>query len=542
METDYDVVIIGGALAGASMGLLLRRERPDARVLIVERSTAFDFKVGESTSEIAGAFLTRVLRIGSWLSREQIAKNGLRFWFTSPGNDCLGRCAEIGPKLQVRLPAYQLDRAKLDTHVLDLARQSGCEVRRPAVIRNLELNGVGANRATLTENGIETSITAKWIVDASGRAAVIARHRGTLQNLSDHPTASLWCRFTGVADLDAHELIEKHPGLARRVWSQRSTATNHLTGDGWWAWIIPLQGGEVSVGITWDRRIFEMPTAGSIPDRLRGVLMEHPVGKYLMEHAVAVEEDARSYGTVAYQNTEVTGDGWATVGDSSGFMDPLYSHGIDFIGNTVWAVSRLILDSLSGNDVSEKVAAYDVNYRESYSRWFRALYKDKYYYLGDAELMNAAVLLDVACYFVGPVRMVWADHQKELCSLPYGGPIGSAFGKFMAFYNRRFVHLAAKRRANGTFGRRNVDHQFIFRDSFQPSFAVRNLLFDGLKAWARLEVSALFARRPATDPAATPAAPKPVMPPTAAAAAPATAYHSAPAPLPASPAMPLSVP
>jgi flavin-dependent dehydrogenase len=506
METDYDAVIIGGALAGASMGLLLKRARPEARVLIVERSGAFDFKVGESTSEVAGAFLTRVLRIGTWLSREQIAKNGLRFWFTSPGNECLGRCAEIGPKLQVRLPAYQLDRSKLDTHVLELAREAGCEVRRPAVLRNLQLGGTGWNRMSVTEDGVERELTARWVVDASGRAAVIARQRGTLENLDEHPTSSLWCRFNQVSDLDAHELHEQYPDLAKRVWSQRSTATNHLTGDGWWAWIIPLQGGEVSVGITWDRRIFQMPRGGTVPERICQVLREHPVGQYLLKDAVPVEQDAKSYGTVAYRNTEVMGDGWATVGDACGFMDPLYSHGIDFIGNTVWAVSRLILESLEGTCVKEKTASYNKNFTECYQRWFRALYQDKYYYLGDAELMNAAVLLDIGCYFIGPVRMVWTDHQTELRSLPYGGPIGAGFGKFMAFYNRRMVHLAKQRRANGTFGRRNVDHQFIFRDSFQPSFAVRNLIFDGLKAWLKVECSGWFGRwkKPVPQPAAEP--------------------------------------
>ncbi len=494
-ETDYDAVIIGGALAGASMGLLLKRDRPEARILIVERSEAFDFKVGESTSEVAGAFLTRVLRIGSWLSREQIAKNGLRFWFTSPGNDCPGRCAEIGPKLQVRLPAYQLDRSRLDTHVLDLAREAGCEVRRPAMVRQLQLHGTGKNTLTVTARGISETVRAKWVIDASGRAATIARQRGTLENLEEHPTSSLWCRFRNVADLDAHEFHEKYPDLGKRVWSQRSTATNHLTGDGWWAWIIPLQGGEVSVGITWDRRIFQMPSAGSVSDRLRTALDPHPLGRYLLRDAVPVEEDARSYGTLAYRNTEVIGDGWATVGDASGFMDPLYSHGIDYVGNTVWAVSRLVLDSLGGACVKDKVAAYDLNYRESFQRWFRSLYQDKYYYIGDAELMHAAVLLDVGCYFIGPVRMVWTDHRKELTSLPYGGPIGAGFGKFMAFYNRRLVHLAKQRQANGTFGRKNVDHQFIFRDSFQPSFAVRNLIFDGLRAWLKLEWSGKFGRK-----------------------------------------------
>ena len=511
MDTDYDVVIIGGALAGASMGLLLKREQPALRVLVVERSAAFDFKVGESTSEVAGAFLTRVLRIGSWLSREQIAKNGLRFWFTAKGNECPGRCAEIGPKLQVRLPAYQLDRSKLDTHVLDLARQAGCVVRRPAVVRNLQLNGAGSNRLTVGADGQEETLTARWVVDAGGRAAMIARQRGTLTSLDEHPTSSLWCRFQNVADLDAHELHAQHPALGERVWSQRSTATNHLTGDGWWAWIIPLQGGEVSVGITWDRRIFTMPAEGSIPERLRAALEPHPIGRYLLKDAVAVDDDAHSYGTIAYRNTEVIGDGWATVGDASGFMDPLYSHGIDYVGNTVWAVSRILLESLGGTCVKQQVAAYDLNYRESYERWFRSLYLNKYYYVGDAELMNAAVLLDIGCYFIGPVRMVWTDHKTELASLPYGGPIGAAFGKFMAFYNQRLVKLAKQRKANGTFGRKNVDHQFIFRDSFQPSFAVRNLIFDGLKAWLKLEIAARFAPRPMKRPAfASAATPPPV--------------------------------
>lgn len=507
-DLDYDAVIIGGALAGASMGLLLKRDRPDARILIVERSEVFDFKVGESTSEVAGAFLTRVLRIGNWLSREQIAKNGLRFWFNSPGNDCLGRCAEIGPKLQVRLPAYQLDRSKLDTHVLELAREAGCEIRRPAVVRDLQLHGTGRNTLSVTAGGSSQTVRARWVIDASGRAATIARQRGTLENLAEHPTSSLWCRFRRVADLDSHELHEQYPGLGKRVWSQRGTATNHLTGDGWWAWIIPLQGGEVSVGITWDRRVFRMPDGGNVPERLRAVLEAHPVGRYLLRDAVAVEDDAFSYGTVAYRNTQVMGDGWATVGDASGFMDPLYSHGIDYVGNTVWAVSRLVLESLGGACVKEKVAAYDRNYGESYQRWFRSLYQDKYYYIGDAELMHAAVLLDVGCYFIGPVRLVWNDHRKELTSLPYGGPVGAWFGKFMAFYNRRLVKLAQKRKATGTFGRRNVDHQFIFRDSFQPSFAVRNLLFDGLRAWLKLECSGWFTRT--RQPAGAGLAPAPV--------------------------------
>ena len=55
MDAHYDVVIIGGGLAGSSMGLLLKRARPGTTVLIIEKGSAFKLKVGESTSEVGAA-------------------------------------------------------------------------------------------------------------------------------------------------------------------------------------------------------------------------------------------------------------------------------------------------------------------------------------------------------------------------------------------------------------------------------------------------------------------------------------------------------
>lgn len=514
-EEEHDIVIIGGALAGSSMGLLLKRALPDARVLIVERAAEFDFKVGESTSEIAGCFLSRVLRLGSWLSREQIHKNGLRFWFTAPGNSDLGRCAEIGPKLQVRLPAWQLDRSTLDPHVLQLAVDAGCELWRPATVRRIALDeATGRHTATITrEDGSEHLVRARWLIDASGKAAVLARQRGTLETLGEHPTNSMWARFRNVGDLDSHPLHARFPHLSQRVWSQRSTATNHLTGNGWWAWIIPLKGGEVSVGITWDRRIFQMPAGGSIPDRLKDVLCTHPVGAYLMENASAIENDARTYAQLAYYNREVAGAGWAAVGDAAGFIDPLYSHGIDFIAHTVCGVSRMVIRALGGEPAAALATAYNSGYQESYRRWFDALYKDKYHYIGDAELMYAATLLDIGFYFWGPVRLTYGNQDEELALMPYNGAAGSAVAGLMRFYNRRLVTLARHRQATGTFGRGNIDSQYIFPESFLPNHKVIGLLLAGVRQWLKCECTTLWSRCfPQAVAAGVVPAPAPVVP------------------------------
>jgi 2-polyprenyl-6-methoxyphenol hydroxylase-like FAD-dependent oxidoreductase len=42
MEFDYDVGIFGGAFSGAATALMLKRKRPAARVLIIEKTTQFD--------------------------------------------------------------------------------------------------------------------------------------------------------------------------------------------------------------------------------------------------------------------------------------------------------------------------------------------------------------------------------------------------------------------------------------------------------------------------------------------------------------------
>ena len=67
MELEYDVVIIGGAFSGAATALMLKREQPKARVLIIEKTAAFDRKVGESTTEVSSCYMTRILGLAHYL-------------------------------------------------------------------------------------------------------------------------------------------------------------------------------------------------------------------------------------------------------------------------------------------------------------------------------------------------------------------------------------------------------------------------------------------------------------------------------------------
>ncbi len=55
-EKEYDVVIAGGSLAGAASAILLLREHPSLRVLVIEKSERFTRRVGEATVEVSAFF------------------------------------------------------------------------------------------------------------------------------------------------------------------------------------------------------------------------------------------------------------------------------------------------------------------------------------------------------------------------------------------------------------------------------------------------------------------------------------------------------
>ncbi len=486
MQESYDAVIIGGAFSGAATALLLKRRCPSARVLILEKGSEPDRKVGESTTEVSGCFLTRILGLSQHLAHHQLAKQGLRMWFNNSPDQAFDDCVEIGARYQARLPTYQVDRATLDEHVLELAVAAGCDLVRPAKVTGIELNEGAKQSTNFTAEGVARTITSRWVIDASGRAAMLARKLGHLRQNTEHPINAVWARFTGVKDWDSYEWRERFPKYANAARTARSFATNHLMGHGWWCWIIPLRGGDVSAGLVYDSRIFSLPAGENLGERLRQHLISHPVGAEMFQNAQPTTGDVHAFSNMPYVSDQVCGDGWALVGDAAGFIDPLYSPGLDFCAFTTYFVADMAAHSLQGEAVGTQLAKYNREYAVMYRAWFETLYKDKYFYMGDAELMSAAFLLDVSMYFAGVVVPVYGDPEQEFLKFPFQEKTGAFFAALMKFYNRRLVALAKRRIETGTFGRRNSGWRELY-DGFVPDARLRKPLLRGLRRWAQCE-------------------------------------------------------
>ena len=464
-EGAYDVAIIGGALSGASTATLILQQNPKLRVLIVERAPTFRRRVGESTIEISTYFLIRMLGLSDHLNEKHYVKQGLRFWFTNDAVEKFDDCSEIGGRFLARVPAFMVDRAVLDEEVLQRAIALGAECRRPVQLARITLTPGGEQVLTLRrEDGTEETVRARWAVDASGVRALLARQEGWHRANEDHPTAAVWSRWSGVKNFDSLELQRKYPEWSGASYGMRHLATNHLCGDGWWCWFIPIKGGDVSVGLVYDQRMVTLPEGANLGERLRAFLLaQHPMASELLEHARWREDDVNYRRNLPYSSTTFAGDGFSLVGDAAGFIDPLYSPGLDWMAYTATATADLILAERAGeNDIPERLNRHNQDFRRCYQRWFEALYQNKYEYLGDFELLRIAFLFDLGLYYLFVASQPFRHGPKTLIRPIFSLPPSTPFFYFMRFYNRRLVALARSRRERGVFGRSNARKRFLF--------------------------------------------------------------------------------
>ena len=332
------------------------------------------------------------------------------------------------------------------------------------------------------------TVRARWVVDASGVAALLARKEGWWRQNTEHPTAAAWSRWKGVKDWDSYELAEKYPQWASAVCGIRGTATNHVIGDGWWSWWIPLKGGDVSVGVVFDQRIVDWPHAGGkLGDRLKKFLMQHPVGREMLVDAQFDEDDVHWRKNLAYYSTTFAGDGFVLVGDAAAFMDPFYSPGMDWISFTATSAAELITAQRRGEPMVQRIERYNRDFALSYRSWFESVYKDKYEYMGEWDLMSLAFRLDLGLYYLGIVSQPFKLGVKALLSPPFTTSLSRPVFHLMRTYNRRFAQIARRRRRMSALGKANRGQRCLIK-GFTLSRSDIRLLFKPLFKWGWLEL------------------------------------------------------
>lgn len=424
----YDVAILGGGLAGLSMCLQLRREWPDARVLLAEKradpAREAAFKVGESSVEIGAHYYREVIGMRDHLEEKQLRKHGLRFILPAEGNKDFTKRVEFCTPAHHAAYTHQIDRGIFENELFDRCVERGADAFRGFRVLDVELGeGDADHKITLGHENGDVEVTARWIVDATGRGNFMRRKLG-IGTETGHDINASWFRLKGGLDWetewggDDQEWLDRMPERGLRNYS-----TTHLVDQGYWLWLIQLASGPISIGICADPRFHPFEEINTF-DAFLNWMKEH-------EPSLAASVEPRRDDVLDFLRIEgfsyassqpFSKDRWCLVGEAFGFIDALYSPGSDFIAFTNTFSGEIIRKDLSGQNWEEAVDFYNDFYFKLFEPTLK-LYKDNYQFFGNPQVMISKVVFDSMFYFAllgSPFvhgRMTTMDDIRELLEL-----------------------------------------------------------------------------------------------------------------------------
>jgi len=398
MQTD--VAIVGGGLAGLTLALQLQQRFADLRVIVLERRRhpvpEAAHKVGESSVEIAANYFDTVLGLRDHLTSQQLKKFGFRFFFSEGRRDIDG-VLELGASTFLATPSYQVDRGIFENFLGQRARDAGIEFLDGFAVRSVELGaGEDAHCVRGARDGATVEVEARWVVDASGRAGLLKRQLG-LAIENDHDVNSAWFRIG--ARIDVNEWSQDSHWLERCDPPYRWLSTNHLVGEGYWVWLIPLASGSHSVGIVADGRIHPLSRINSFSRAMEWLREFQPRLADDIESKRGLLQDFVFLKHFSYGCKKVfSGSRWAMTGESGVFLDPFYSPGSDFIAIANTYITELIAHDRAGHAVASYARIYEQFFMSFYDSTM-SLYRDQYAMFGDPEVLPVKVLWDYTYYW-----------------------------------------------------------------------------------------------------------------------------------------------
>jgi len=309
-----------------------------------------------------------------------------------------------------------VDRGKFDLMLLQHANKLGAEVYEGVKVIAVDFGPrEPVVRFTMGRNGKEMAVSAKMVVDASGRNTFLGNQLKL--KLQD-------------AVFDQYAIHSWFDHYDRKVFSRKDDHRDYifihfLPISNTWIWQIPITDTVTSLGVVTQKKNF----AKSKSDREK-FFWESVASRPILEETLRKADRIRPFkdeGDYSYAMKQLCGDRFVLVGDAGRFVDPIFSTGVSIALNSSRFAHKDILAALEKNDFSRgSFSTFENTLRVGTKNWydfitvyyrlnvlFTYFINDPTYRLDVLKLLQGDVYDDAAPPVLQKMRTMVADVEQN---------------------------------------------------------------------------------------------------------------------------------
>lgn len=298
---NQNIVIIGGGPAGATAGNLLAQKGHNVAIFHTPKRPSII--VGES-------LLPAVIPLLKELGVEEEIKSFSTF---KPGativvDQNLHAAFDFSLSKTHCGYAYNVPRDLFDSCLLRAAANAGAQIihHRCNVIVDENQHTVSIDEESRSKLAGMMDGDIDLIVDASGRNRLLPRKLKLESESGGRKDVALFAHLENVIPVsEGHIHVDRF--------------------DKGWGWRIPLPG-RTSIGVVVKPRHLKK-YGNSVEEQFDGFIKEQKVLEGSVDNAKRIT-DVLTYSNYQLQTKKLYGNGWALIGDSAGFIDPVFSTGL----------------------------------------------------------------------------------------------------------------------------------------------------------------------------------------------------------------------
>lgn len=231
---------------------------------------------------------------------------------------------------------WQIPRADFDMVMAQTLIDKGVDISFETTVTAISFEGTNSVTTVVDKEGKESQIKAKFVIDSSGYGRVLPRllHLDKPSKLNPHSAI-----FSHVKDINRPEGIEG------------TQISFDVLDTEVWLWVIPFSNGNTSLGIVADTEFIEKlaengDTALALQKAIQ--LSDFYVKRFAGTEFLFEPIHLKNYSAAV---TKMYGDGFALTGNSSEFLDPVFSSGVCFATESGILAAKLAWREINGEQI-----------------------------------------------------------------------------------------------------------------------------------------------------------------------------------------------